>query len=102
MPAACGKAADPVPFDPGQGAGPCDQLWLTVTNTSGTAQDVSVLYFTAAFQVQPIYPPQNLSNRLDPGDSTRIGLMIEPGSTAGLEEIWTLAVPPAPTRPVST
>ena len=95
----CGQAADPEPFDPTQGVAPCDQLWLTVINTSGTAQDVSVLYFTAAFQVQPIYPPQNLSNRLAPGDSTRIGLMIEPDSTAGLEEIWTLAVPASPDAP---
>lgn len=95
----CGEAAEPAPFDPAQGVAPCDQLWLTVTNTSGTAQDVSVLYFTADFQVQPIWPSQNLANRLAPGESTRVGLMIEPGSTAGLEEIWTLAVPVDPDAP---
>ncbi len=95
----CGSAADPQPFDPAQGVAPCDQLWLTITNTSGTAQDVSVLYFTADFQVQPIYPSQNLANRLAPGETTRVGLMIEPGSTAGLEEIWTLAVPATPDAP---
>jgi len=95
----CGEAADPVPFDPTRGAGPCDQLWLTLTNSSGTAQDVSVLYFTADFRVQPIWPAQNLANRLAPGESTRVGLMIEPGSTAGLEEIWALAVPALPDAP---
>lgn len=95
----CGKAADPVPFDPAQGVTPCDQLWLTISNTSGTTQDVSVLYFTADFQVQPIWPSQNLSNRLAPGEATRVGLMIQPGSTAGLEEIWTLAVPASPDAP---
>ncbi|MFO1201947.1 MAG: caspase family protein [Tabrizicola sp.] len=95
----CGQASKPQPFDPAQGVAPCDQLWLTVTNTSGTAQDLSVLYFTADFQVQPIWPTQNLSNRLAPGESTRVGLMIEPGSTAGLEEIWTLAVPATPDAP---
>lgn len=95
----CGEAADPVPFDPIRGAGPCDQLWLTLTNSSGTAQDVSVLYFTADFRVQPIWPAQNLANRLAPGESTRVGLMIEPGSTAGLEEIWALAVPALPDAP---
>ena len=52
-----------------------------------------MLYFTADFHVQPIWPTQNLSNRLAPGETTRVGLMIQPGSTAGLEEIWTLAVP---------
>lgn len=97
--ASCGKTADPVPFDPTEGAGPCDQLWLTLTNTSGTAQDVSVLYFTADFRVQPIWPAQNLANRLAPGESTRVGLMIEPSSTAGLEEIWALAVPALPDSP---
>lgn len=95
----CGQASDPQPFDPAQGVAPCDQLWLTITNASGTAQDVSVIYFTADFRVQPIWPTQNLSNRLAPGESTRVGLMIEPGSTAGLEEIWTLAVPATPDAP---
>ena len=95
----CGKAAAPQPFDPSVGVAPCDQLWLTITNTSGTAQDVSVLYFTADFRVQPIWPAQNLSNRLAPGETTRVGLQIEPGSIAGLEEIWTLAVPASPDAP---
>jgi hypothetical protein len=97
--ATCGTAADPVPFDPRVGAGPCDQLWLTLANTSGTVQDVSVLYFTADFRVQPIWPSQNLVNRLAPGETTRVGLMIEPDSTAGLEEIWAIAVPAAPDAP---
>jgi hypothetical protein len=95
----CGQAAAPMPFDPAEGLAPCDQLWLTVANTSGTAQDVSVLYFTVDFQVQPIWPAGHLSNRVAPGESTRVGLMIEPGSTAGLEEIWTLAVPASPDAP---
>ncbi|HLQ18514.1 MAG TPA: hypothetical protein VK146_05995, partial [Tabrizicola sp.] len=95
----CGQAAEPIPFDPTLGASPCDQLWLTITNASGTAQDVSVLYFTADFRVQPIYPSQNLSNRLAPGETTRVGLMIDPASPPGLEEIWTLAVPATPDAP---
>lgn len=97
--AACGEAAEPQPYDPAQGVAPCDQIWLTVTNVSGRTQDVSVLYFTADFQVQPIWPVRNLSNRLAPGEFVRVGLMIEPGSTAGLEEIWTLAVPADPDTP---
>ena len=95
----CDHPGPQAPFDPAEGVAPCDQLWLTLTNTSGTAQDVSVLYFTADFQVQPIFPSLNLSNRLAPGESTRVGLQIEPGSTAGLEEIWTLAVPASPDAP---
>ena len=54
---------------------------------------MSVLYFAADFTVAPIWPVQNLSNRLAPGESVRVGLQIAPGSTAGLEEIWVLAVP---------
>lgn len=96
---ACDRPGPETPFDPIEGVAPCDQLWLTLSNTSGTAQDVSVLYFTADFQVQPIWPSQNLSNRLAPGESARVGLQIEPGSTAGLEEIWVLAVPASPDAP---
>jgi metacaspase-1 len=95
----CDDPGPATPFDPAKGVAPCDQLWLTIANTSGTPQDVTVLYFTADFRVQPIWPSQNLSNRLAPGESTRVGLMIEPGSTAGLEEIWTLAVPASPDTP---
>lgn len=96
---ACDTVSAATPFDPAEGVAPCDQLWLTLTNGSGTAQDVSVLYFSADFRVQPIFPSQNLSNRLAPGESTRVGLMIEPGSTAGIEEIWALAVPVDPDAP---
>ena len=96
---ACDQPGPETPFDPAEGVAPCDQLWLTLTNTGGTALDVSVLYFTADFQVQPIWPSQNLSNRLAPGESARVGLQIEPGSTAGFEEIWALAVPASPDAP---
>ncbi len=96
---ACGEVGAPAPFDPDQGVAPCDQLWLTLTNSGGKTQDVSVLYFTAAFEVQPIWPAGNMSNRLAPGESTRAGLQIEPGSVAGVEEIWVLAVPVDPDAP---
>lgn len=95
----CGEVGELAPFDPDKGAAPCDQIWLTLTNTGGKTQDVSVLYFTAAFEVQPIWPAGNLSNRLAPGESTKIGLQIEEGSVAGLEEIWVLAVPVDPDAP---
>lgn len=95
----CDAPGPAAPFNADDPVAPCDQLWLTISNASGTAQDVSVLYFTADFRVQPIYPTQNLSNRLAPGETTRVGLMIEPGSPGGIEEIWTLAVPAAPDAP---
>jgi hypothetical protein len=95
----CDTAAAPVAYDPAQGVAPCDQLWLTLTNTGGKPQDVSVLYFAADFAVQPIWPAQNLANRLAPGESVRVGLQVEPGSPPGLEEIWVLAVPVDPDMP---
>lgn len=95
----CGPVGAAAPHDPASGVAPCDQLWLTLTNTGGTAQDVSVLYLAADFAVQPIWPTQNLSNRLAPGESARVGLMIEADSAAGLEEIWVLAVPVDPDAP---
>ncbi|MGA0542107.1 caspase family protein [Neotabrizicola sp. VNH66] len=91
--AGCGTAADPAPWRPDEGAAPCDQLWLTVTNTSGKTQDVSVLYMAADFEVQPIWPRSNIANRLAPGETIRVGLQIEAGSVAGVEEIWVLGVP---------
>ncbi|MBA3908397.1 MAG: hypothetical protein C0524_00635 [Rhodobacter sp.] len=42
---------------------------------------------------------QSLANRLAPDESARVGLMIEAGSTAGLEEIWVLAVSADPDAP---
>ncbi len=97
--AGCDQPAPPVAYDPSDGVLPCDQLWLTLTNAGGMAQDVSVLYFAADFAVQPIWPTQNLANRLAPGESVRIGLQIEADSPPGLEEIWVLAVPVDPDAP---
>lgn len=95
----CDTVGEAVPFDPALPVAPCDQLWLTVTNASGKAQDLSVLYFAADFEVQPIWPRQNLSNRLAPGESARVGLQIVDTGTPGLEEIWVLAVPAEPDAP---
>jgi hypothetical protein len=96
---ACTAVAPPEPHDPATGISPCDQIWLTITNTGGKTQDVSVLYLTTAFEVQPIWPFQNLSNRLAPGESAQVGMQITEGSVAGLEEIWVLAVPADPDAP---
>jgi metacaspase-1 len=95
----CGQTVRAALHDPAQGVAPCDELWLTLTNPGGKAQDVSVLYFAADFSVVPIYPVKGLSNRLAPGESARVGLQIAPDSTAGLEEIWVLAVPVDPDAP---
>ncbi len=95
----CTAVAEAVPFDPATGVAPCDQIWLTLTNTGGKAQDVSVLYLSADFLVQPIWPFQNLSNRLAPGESAMVGMQVVADSTAGLEEIWVLAVPVDPDAP---
>ncbi len=96
---ACAAPEAAVAYDPADGVSACDQIWLTLTNTGGKAQDVSVLYFAANFEVTPIWPAQNLANRLAPGESVRVGMQIEPGQTAGLEEIWVLAVPVDPDAP---
>jgi hypothetical protein len=96
---ACTAVAPPEPHDPATGISPCDQIWLTITNTGGKGQDVSVLYLTTGFEVQPIWPFQNLSNRLAPGESAQVGMQITEGSVAGLEEIWVLAVPADPDAP---
>ena len=89
----CGPVAEAVPHDPATGVGACDQLWLTIANTSGKAQDVTVLYLAKDFSLTPIWPAAGLSNRLGLGERARAGLQINQGSGAGTEEIWILAVP---------
>lgn len=95
----CGTVDPPVSHDPADGVAPCDQIWLTITNTGGKTQDVSVLYFTTGYEVQPIWPFQNLSNRLAAGESADVGMQVTEASTAGIEEIWVLAVPVDPDAP---
>lgn len=89
----CGAADTGEAIDPAKGVKACDQLWLKLTNRSGKSQDLSVLYFGNDFTVSPIWPVDQMVNRLAPGESVTVGLQISPDSTAGLEEIWVLAVP---------
>ena len=93
----CDHVGDAVPF--AGVAAPCDQLWLQVKNTSGKDQDVTILYLDKAFKISALWPNRGLSNRIAAGEGFRAGLQIEPGSTAGLEEIWLIAVPADPTGP---
>jgi hypothetical protein len=80
--------------DPARGVTDCDELWLTVHNRSGSAQDVTVLYLAQDFTVTPIWPVRNLSNRLGLGESARIGLRIEATTqgAAAEEELLVLAL----------
>lgn len=87
---ACSDAGPAAAFE--GTAQPCDQLWLTVKNTSGKDQDVTVLYLAADYTVQAIWPPRRLANRLAHGESLRTGLQIAPDSLPGVEEIWVVAV----------
>lgn len=89
----CGEAGPAGPVDPAKGVAPCDQLWLTVTNRSGQAQDVTALYFAADFTVTPIWPRPGLSNRLAPGEAARMGFQIDPASPPALEDLLLVAVP---------
>jgi uncharacterized caspase-like protein len=92
----CGSPGAAVAGLPEAGLQPCDQLWITFTNTSGKALDVSALYFNADFTVTPLWPREGLSNRLAPGESARAGLMIAPGSPPAIEELLLAAVPVDP------
>ena len=96
---ACGAVGPLMPFDPDAPLQACDQLWLTVTNRSGKAQDVSILYFNADFTITPVWPRNGLSNRLAVGESARAGVQISVGSGYGSEEMMVLAVPADPDSP---
>lgn len=79
--------------DPAAGVGHCDALFLTLSNRSQTAQDVTVFYIAADQTVVPIWPAGGLSNRLPPARSQEVGLQIlAPAGMTGLEEIVIVAV----------
>jgi hypothetical protein len=94
----CGKAGPAQAFDAATGrVAPCDQLWMTLTNRSGKDQDVTVFYLAQDFTITPLWPANGLSNRLQPGESARTGLQIEPGTPPNaIEDILIVAVEAMP------
>lgn len=91
--AGCGAAGAEVALPPGGDAAPCDQIWLTVTNRSSRAVDLSVLYFNADFTIAPIWPQNGLANRLAPGEAARVGLQIAADAGFADEDLMILGVP---------
>lgn len=92
-PDGCTKPADLQPLGDAQPITDCDQLWVTVTNASAKDQDVSILYLGVDFTLTPIWPSRHLANRLAPGERTRAGVQITPGTGPAREELWIIAVP---------
>lgn len=92
----CARGSLTLPFDAETGVRACDELWLTLENTSGRVQDVTVFYLAQDFTLTPIWPVRNLSNRLALGESTRVGLRIdsETPETFANEEILIVALSP--------
>jgi len=85
------------PFDPAQPLGPCDRLWVSLSNLSKTAQDVTVLYVDRMFNTSALWPEPGLSNRIYPGEMHEVGLEIRlPDRMPGQEELIVIAVPAAP------
>lgn len=84
---------DPVAHDPAEGVAPCDELWLTLRNGTGSAKDVTVFYVAQDFTVTPVWPARGLSSRLPLGGTARVGLRITPDTPANAgEEILVVAV----------
>lgn len=77
----------------------CDAVWITLTNASGRAQDVTVLYIAADFEIVPLWPLPGISNRIEPGERARIGFRVSAPGGLALEELVILAVPAEPGRP---
>ncbi|WP_160381959.1 caspase family protein [Pseudooceanicola pacificus] len=72
----------------------CDQLWLSVTNGSRTARDITVLYLDRDLAVTALWPEGGLSNRLGFGETQEIGLQItNPSDLPGSEELIVLSAP---------
>jgi len=92
---------DPVagvgPFEVARPLGHCDRLWVSLTNTSGTAQDVTLLYIDRDFNTSVLWPEPGLSNRIATGEMQEIGLEIRlPDNLPGQEELIVIAVPAQP------
>ncbi|WP_108482855.1 caspase family protein [Oceaniglobus ichthyenteri] len=93
--------AEPVagvgPFEADQTVTTCDRLWVSLTNTSKTAQDVTVLYVDRDFNTSVLWPEPGLSNRINFGEMQEVGLEIRtPNGLPGQEELIVLAVPAQP------
>ena len=73
----CARAGKAATFKPENGVSTCDELWLTLANTSGRVQDVAVFYLAQDFTLSSIWPLRNLSNRIALGEAARVGLRIE-------------------------
>lgn len=96
-PDGCGPAGAALPWTPGDPAEPCDELWLTIDNRTGRSLDVTVFYRAQDFTLTPIWPVQALSNRLDLGETARVGLRLDaPAGTHAAEEILVIATDPGP------
>ena len=87
-------------FSPVQPVTDCDRLWLSLTNDSKTAQDVTVLYIDRDFHISVLWPDPGLSNRIGFGETREIGMVIRAADRLpGQEEIIVLAVPARPGSP---
>lgn len=96
MGAECARGDKSLPFDAKTGVHPCDELWLTLANTSGRVQDITVFYLAQDFTLTPIWPLRGLSNRLALGEAARVGLRIDsaPLNAFATEEILVIALSP--------
>jgi len=85
------------PFEVDQPLANCDRLWVSLTNNSSTAQDVTVLYIDRDFNTSVLWPDPGLSNRINFGEIREIGLeIIAPNGLPGQEELIVIAVPAQP------
>ncbi len=102
---ACVKPATSEKIGDGALLNHCDQVWVHLSNLSNSAQDVTLLYVDRHFEIQPIWPSANLSNRIAPGGKKKIGMQIvnpagpEMPFAVGHEELIVLSVPVDSTAP---
>lgn len=90
---ACRRGEALSPLDPAAGAAPCDDLFVTLRNATGKAQDVTLFWVGQDFTVTPVWPARGTSSRLPLGGTARAGLRITADTPApGLEELWVVAV----------
>lgn len=72
----------------------CDELWLTLGNTSRKSQDVTVLYLGADLSITALWPQSaSVNNRIPFGETREIGMRLISPDHAVAERLLVIAVP---------
>lgn len=71
----------------------CDELWLTLENSSRKAQDVTVLFIGADLSITALWPNEATNNRIPFGERREVGMRLISPDRPIAEQLLVIAVP---------